>query len=89
MKTIKRARGLTEEGRRALARYLAENLKDAYLQTLLAAWEDDVNWDGNHGDEVGHMEISSYYSKTGNPVCLTFRDEEVEIVEEELDDDEA
>lgn len=89
MKTIKRARGLTEEGRRALARYLADNLKDAYLQTLLAAWEDDVNWDGNHGDKVGHMEISSYYSKTGNPVVLTFRDEEVEIVEEELDGDEA
>ena len=29
MNTIKRARGLTEEGRRALARYLADNLKDA------------------------------------------------------------
>ncbi len=77
------AKGLTEEGRRTLLRFIADNVKDATLVHLLAGWESDVTFEA---DNTGHVEIGSHYSKTRSPVTLSFSGDEVEL--EEIEDDE-
>lgn len=75
---------LSETGRRALAEFLTENLNDKALRGLFSAWEDDVSFDINDGTG-GHLEIGSYYSKTGNPVVRFFGDDEVILEDIEVD----
>ncbi len=87
MNTITKAVGLSEAGRRALAKHLAENLKDKYLKIWLAGWEDEVSFDSGFGNEVGHLELRGFDTASGNPVVLSFEDDEVVMEEVELDDE--
>ena len=81
---MKIATGLTEEGRRALLHFLADNLGDKTLTHLVAPWVDDITFDISEGTE-GHLELSRLATKSGNPVVKIFSGDEVELeyVEEE------
>ena len=81
MKTI--ASGLSIQGRRELARFLAENLSDQALKTLVKNWERDVTF-GAFDALRGHLELSGIHSLTGNPEV--FFAEGDAVVTEELDD---
>ncbi len=87
MNTITKAVGLSEDGRRALAKHLAENLKDNYLKIWLDGWEDEVSFDSGFLTTIGHLELRGFDTASGNPVVLTFMDEEVVTEEVELDDE--
>ena len=81
---MKIATGLTEEGRRALLHFLADNLGDKTLAHLVAPWVDDITFDINGGTE-GHFELWRFTTKSGNLVVKIFSGDEVELeyVEEE------
>lgn len=80
------AKELSEEGRRALAHFLADNLRDKTLRSLISAWEDDVTFDINDCQE-GYIEVGMFHSKTGNPVTTNFCDDEVIFEDVEEDED--
>lgn len=73
---MKIATQLSEEGRRVLAHALADHLSNKALTHLISAWESDVSFDVNDS-QGGYMEIRAMHTKTGNPVVITFSDEEV------------
>lgn len=86
MTTRKIASALSEQGRIALAQFLAENLSDKALRGLLSAWEQDVTFDIND-NQAGYLEIGQHYSRTKNPVVKTFYDDDVVFEEIEEDDE--
>lgn len=79
------ATSLSEAGRRALAEFLAENLNDKALRTLVSAWEPDITFDINDG-LAGHLEIGGYYSDTGNPTTRVFDGDEVVLEDVEVEE---
>lgn len=62
---------LTEEGRRELAHFLADNLSDKNLVHLIGLWESDITFDINGGTE-GYLELSGFSTRTGNPAVNIF-----------------
>lgn len=86
MTTRKVAKQLSNEGRRRLAVFLAENLNDRALHHLISAWEQDVTFDLNDCTE-GYIEIAGYQAKNGNPATLDFQGED-ELIFEDIEDEE-
>lgn len=76
------AKGLTEQGRRALLHFITDNVKDSTLIHLLAGWESDVTFET---DNVGHIEIRQFYTNSHNPATRQFSGDEVELEEIEVD----
>ena len=87
MKTRKVATKLSEQGRRALAEFLANNLSDRNLLYLFSEWECDVTFDIND-NQAGHLEIGQHHSRTRNPVVRVFDGDEVEFEDVEVEGDE-
>lgn len=85
--TIKVARSLSTAGRRQLAKFLTANLNDKSLAVLLSAWESDIQFNV-HEDCTGDIEISGFYTASGNPFSYRFSGDEVEVIEEEIEDEE-
>ena len=81
---MKIATGLTEEGRRALLHFLADNLSDNNVAHIVAPWVNDVSFDINDYTE-GLLELSQLSTRYRNPVTIVFSGDEVELedVEEE------
>ena len=86
MKTRKVATRLSEQGRRTLAEFLANNLSDKALTHMLSAWECDVTFD-IRDNQAGHLEIGQHYSCTGNPAVKIFDGDEVEFEDVEVEED--
>lgn len=86
MKTRKVATNLSEQGRRALAEFLANNLSDKSLTHLLSIWERNVTFDIND-NQAGYLEIGQHYSRTQKPVIRIFNGYEVEFEDVEVEED--
>ena len=78
------ATGLTEQGRRALLHFIADNVSDSTLGHLLSGWESDVTFES---DNEGHIEIRGAHTSTRNPVTRRFSGDEVELEDMEADAD--
>lgn len=74
--------GLSEKGRRALAHFLADNLKDDALRVLVATWEQDIVF-GRGGELRGDLEVEGFYSSTKNPATIWFEGDELSTEDEE------
>lgn len=83
MTVQKHAQDLTEEGARALLRFMADNLKEESIRFIIGPWMEDMSFQGTEGD----FELNSFYSKTGRPVTRTFSGDEVELEDVEIEED--
>ena len=72
---MKIAKELSREGRIALAEFLIKNFSEKMLKEFLSLWEYDVRFDDNC--QEGFLELSGRYTKTKNPVTITFSDNEL------------
>ena len=79
---MKIATELSLEGKRAYLRFLADNLRERSLDDILGPWYEDIDFQGAEAQ----VELSSFYSKSLNPIVFTFEDIHLDF--EEMEEEE-
>ena len=79
---MKIATELSLEGKRTYLRFLADNLRERSLDDILGPWYDDIDFQGTEAQ----VELSSFYSKSLNPIVFTFEDIHLDL--EEMEEEE-